>query len=81
MEQGPDADLGMTRRRDPDALPPSNKFEAAMYWLHKAFAALGHGNAVFAIKAGLITVILSIPYRLKNSAHFAYCKLPECVGL
>ncbi|GJE89275.1 aromatic acid exporter family member 2 domain-containing protein [Phanerochaete sordida] len=72
MEQEPDSDLGATRRRDPDALPPSNKFESAMYWLHRAFAALGHGNAVFAIKAGLLTVILSIPYRLKNSAHFAY---------
>lgn len=76
MEQNPNTDLGLTRRRDPDALPPSNSFETAMYWLHKVIAALGHGNAVFAIKAGLVTVILSIPYRLKNSANFAYSKLP-----
>ena len=82
MEQlDPDSDLGTTRRRDPDALPPSNRFETAMYWLHKAFAALGHGNAVFAIKAGLLTVVLSIPYRLRDSAHFAYSELPSQAAL
>lgn len=49
----------MTNRRDPDALPPSNAFETAMYWIHTGLAALGHGNAVFAIKAGLLTGMLS----------------------
>lgn len=88
-----DPDLGETRRRDPDALPPTNAFETAMYWVHHTLAALGHGNVVFAIKAGLLTgtsvfvpavpeispaptVILSIPYRLKNSAHLAYSTSP-----
>lgn len=54
-----DADLGQTRRRDPDALPPSNLFEAVMYWLYHATAALGGGNVLFAIKAGLLTGKLS----------------------
>ena len=55
MEYQSDVDLGMTQRRDPDALPPSSAFETAMYWVHHALAALGHGNCVFAIKAGLLT--------------------------
>lgn len=55
METQPDTDLGSTKRRDPDALPPSNGFEAGMFWLYHAFAALGHGNTVFAIKAALLT--------------------------
>lgn len=55
MEAQLDPDLGLTKRRDPDALPPSNKFEAVMFWIHHAFAALGHGNTVFAIKAALLT--------------------------
>ena len=50
-----EADLGMARRRDPDALPPANAFELVMYWLHNLLGALGSGNAVFAIKAGLLT--------------------------
>ncbi|KIP04314.1 hypothetical protein PHLGIDRAFT_493842 [Phlebiopsis gigantea 11061_1 CR5-6] len=74
MEHQPDTDLGMTQRRDPDALPPSNLFESLMYWVHQGFAALGSGNFVFAIKAGLLTVALSLPYRIKSSAHFAYSK-------
>lgn len=50
-----DSDLGQTRRRDPDALPPSNLFELVMLWLYQAGASLGGGNVVFAIKAGLLT--------------------------
>ncbi|EKM60249.1 uncharacterized protein PHACADRAFT_246113 [Phanerochaete carnosa HHB-10118-sp] len=72
MEQEPDMDLGMTGRRDPDALPPSNTFETVMYGLHRLVVGFGNGNAVFAIKAGLLTVLLSLPYRIKGSAHFAY---------
>ena len=49
------ADLGMAKRRDPDALPPSNAFELVMYWLHNLLGALASGNCVFAIKAGLLT--------------------------
>ncbi len=50
-----EADLGMTSRRDPDALPPSNRFEAIMYWVHHSITSLGGGNSVFALKAGLLT--------------------------
>lgn len=62
----------MTRRRDPDALPPSNAFQHAMHWIHDMVSALGRGNALFALKAGLLTVILSIPSFLKSTAAFAY---------
>ncbi|KAL7281004.1 hypothetical protein ACG7TL_004306 [Trametes sanguinea] len=65
-------DLGMTRRRDPDALPPSNAFQYVMHVIYEAVTALGRGNALFALKAGLLTVILCIPSFLRGSAAFAY---------
>ncbi|KAI0653782.1 hypothetical protein C8Q70DRAFT_927041 [Cubamyces menziesii] len=65
-------DLGATRRRDPDALPPTNAFQHLMHWLYENVTALGRGNALFALKAGLLTVILCIPSFLKGSAAFAY---------
>jgi hypothetical protein len=48
-------DLGAPAPRDPDALPPRNAFERAMNVLYFGFAALGHGNVQFALKAGLLT--------------------------
>ncbi|CDO69808.1 hypothetical protein BN946_scf184803.g6 [Trametes cinnabarina] len=65
-------DLGMTRRRDPDALPPSNAFQYVMHIIYEAATALGRGNALFALKAGMLTVILCIPSFLRASAAFAY---------
>ena len=49
------ADLGLTGRRDPDALPPSNFFEMVMSWLYQGFMSLMSGNSLFAIKAGVLT--------------------------
>ncbi|PCH32963.1 hypothetical protein WOLCODRAFT_141429 [Wolfiporia cocos MD-104 SS10] len=72
METEWDEDLGMASRRHPDALPPSNLFEHIMAWVHTAIFSLGGGNVMFAVKAGLLTVILSIPSFLKSTAHFAY---------
>ncbi|OCH87285.1 hypothetical protein OBBRIDRAFT_814199 [Obba rivulosa] len=72
MEPEWSQDLGFTSRRDPDALPPTNLFQKAMYWLHKGITALSHGNAVFALKGGLLTVLLCIPNFLKSTAEFAY---------
>ncbi|KAJ7272064.1 hypothetical protein B0H12DRAFT_1299013 [Mycena haematopus] len=65
-------DLGIARRRDPDALPPRNGFEWAMSLLYRGFAELGRGNTLFAIKAATLTVILCLPSLLKSSATFAY---------
>lgn len=48
-------DLGMPRRRDPDALPPHNGFEWLMNKLYHGVANLGGGNALFALKAGVLT--------------------------
>ena len=45
----------MTSRRDPDALPPSGPFQIAMHKLYDATTSLGRGNALFALKAGLLT--------------------------
>ncbi|KAF7338076.1 hypothetical protein MVEN_02032100 [Mycena venus] len=65
-------DLGMARRRDPDALPPRNRFEWVMSLVYRGFAELGRGNTLFAIKAATLTLILCIPSLLKSSATFAY---------
>jgi hypothetical protein len=48
-------DLGAPAPRDPDALPPRNAFEAAARAVHGLVIALGHGNVLFALKAGVLT--------------------------
>ncbi|KAJ7581095.1 hypothetical protein C8J56DRAFT_256925 [Mycena floridula] len=65
-------DLGMPRRRDPDALPPGNAIEWLMSHLYRGIGGLGGGNALYAIKAGALTVIMCIPIFLKSVAPLAY---------
>ncbi|KAF8811417.1 hypothetical protein BYT27DRAFT_7336184 [Phlegmacium glaucopus] len=65
-------DLGIPRGRDPDALPPRNSAEWVMTLIHSFIMGLGGGNALFAIKASLLTVLLCLPYFFKSSAPFAY---------
>lgn len=48
-------DLGLPHRRDPDALPPRNTMEWIMMLIHSFIMGLGGGNALFAIKAGVLT--------------------------
>jgi hypothetical protein len=48
-------DLGMARRRDPDALPPRNRFEWVMGLVYRGFAELGKGNTLYALKAATLT--------------------------
>jgi hypothetical protein len=48
-------DLGIARRRDPDYLPPRNAFEWAMSHLFGFFESFKAGNALYAVKAGLLT--------------------------
>lgn len=48
-------DLGMPRRRDPDALPPNNIVERALNIIYHGAFSLGGGNMLFAVKAGLLT--------------------------
>ncbi|CAK5277324.1 unnamed protein product [Mycena citricolor] len=67
-----DFDLGDAKRRDPDALPPRNHFEWFMSMLYRAVAQLGRGNALFAIKGAILTILLCLPTFLKSSATFAY---------
>lgn len=73
-------DLGSPQQRDPDALPPRNAFEWVMSVLYYGAAGLVHGNALFAVKAGLFTVALSLPFYFKNSASFAYRALLSPFG-
>lgn len=70
-----DQDLGLPKRRDPDALPPRNLAESLMGLSYKLFAALGTDGVLFGIKAGLLSVALSLPSLFKSSAGFAYGEL------
>ena len=47
--------LEKPERRDPDALPPGNGLEALGNIVYHAVSALGRGNAVFGLKAGLLS--------------------------
>lgn len=49
------ADLGVPRRRDPDALPPRNSLESFMNLLYHGLSSLGCGNVLFALKAATLT--------------------------
>ncbi|KAK7688323.1 hypothetical protein QCA50_008695 [Cerrena zonata] len=68
------ADLGLTGRRDPDALPPSNFFEIVMSWLYNGFRSLMSGNSLFALKAGVLTILMCLPSFLKTTVEFAYAQ-------
>ncbi|KAG7095039.1 hypothetical protein E1B28_005829 [Marasmius oreades] len=72
LMSGPTDDLGLARRRDPDALPPRNSFEWVVSHLYRFVASLGGGNALYAVKAGILTTIMCLPSFLKSSAQFAY---------
>jgi len=62
----------MPHRRDPDALPPRNAFEWISNVTYHLVVSLGGGNVIFAVKAGLLTVVLSLPSLMKSSASLAY---------
>jgi hypothetical protein len=72
VEEEWESDLGQAKGRDPDALPPRNRFEFVISYVYSKLAALGRGNALFALKAGLLTIVLCIPLYIKSSSEFAY---------
>lgn len=55
MEPSTQDPVSIGGRRDPDALPPRNAFEAFGRMVYSGFCALGRGNCVFAFKAGIMT--------------------------
>jgi len=70
-----DLNLPTPRRRDPDVLPPRNLVERVAGTVYRALVSLGSGNVVFALKAGIFTVLLCLPSLFKSSAGFAYREL------
>ena len=60
IEPAPEANnrLGFCARRDPDALPPTSALAAFARAVYCAFTALGHGNSIFAFKAGFMAGML-----------------------
>ncbi|KAH6904695.1 hypothetical protein BKA70DRAFT_1296143 [Coprinopsis sp. MPI-PUGE-AT-0042] len=67
-----EGDLGLPKRRDPDALPPRNVLEWLMSRIHRASVSLWAGNSLFAIKAGFISLALCLPFLLKHTAAWSY---------
>ncbi|THU98769.1 hypothetical protein K435DRAFT_720372 [Dendrothele bispora CBS 962.96] len=65
-------DLGMPRKRDPDALPPRNTLESIARKVYKLVVSLASGNTLYALKAAFLTTLLCLPYFLRESAPFAY---------
>ncbi|EGN97169.1 hypothetical protein SERLA73DRAFT_183808 [Serpula lacrymans var. lacrymans S7.3] len=72
MEPSWMSDLGKAARRDPDALPPRNALEMIMNIIYRVFTNMGGGNVLFAVKAGALTVLLSLPSFFKSTASYAY---------
>lgn len=48
-------DLGAAGRRDPDAFPPANAWEATGHHIFALISGLGGGNMMFALKGGALT--------------------------
>ncbi|KAJ2933854.1 hypothetical protein H1R20_g3236, partial [Candolleomyces eurysporus] len=68
-------DLGLPKKRDPDALPPRNALELILNTVYHALNGITTGNSLFAIKAGLISVALCLPYLIQESAAYAFIGL------
>ncbi|KAJ3758691.1 hypothetical protein EV360DRAFT_43339 [Lentinula raphanica] len=64
--------LPYPKRRDPDALPPGNIWELMGRWVYKRVVGLTGGNALYAVKAGVLTTLMCIPFFIRGSAQFAY---------
>jgi hypothetical protein len=43
------------KRRDPDTLPPRNVWEGIGNWIYKRVVGITSGNALYAVKAGVLT--------------------------
>ncbi|KAF7322544.1 hypothetical protein HMN09_00032900 [Mycena chlorophos] len=65
-------DLWTAKKRDPDALPPRNNLEWVMNRIYRLFSELGTGNTLYALKGGILTVLMCLPSLMKSSATFAY---------
>ncbi|KAF8123857.1 hypothetical protein EV363DRAFT_1587054 [Boletus edulis] len=72
LDQTSLTDLGQAVRRDPDALPPRNVLEKTVNWAYYTAKGIGGGNALYALKAGVLTILLSLPSFFQSSAEFAY---------
>ncbi|KAK0527944.1 hypothetical protein OC842_004699 [Tilletia horrida] len=72
MTRAEDSVWCKTKRRDPDALEPTNVVQMLGKGLYDAVRMLFRGNILFAIKAGLLILLVSIPAYLKSSAYFFY---------
>jgi hypothetical protein len=54
LDKSAEVALGHVSARDPDALPPRNAFGLIRRSIYRSILSLGHGNSVFALKAGVM---------------------------
>ncbi|KAG9311166.1 hypothetical protein JVU11DRAFT_8233 [Chiua virens] len=72
LDPASQTDLGDAVRRDPDVLPPRNALEKTVNWMYHTAKEIGSGNVLFALKAGILTILLALPSFLKSSGGYAY---------
>jgi len=68
----PTPDLGLPFRRDPDALPARNRVEWTFAVMYAFVEGLSSGNVLFALKAGVMSVAMCLPFFFSSSSQFAY---------
>ncbi|CAD6889139.1 unnamed protein product [Tilletia controversa] len=61
-----------TKKRDPDALEPTNWIERLGKACYNGVHNIFRGNILFAIKAGFLILLVSLPAYFKSSAYFFY---------
>lgn len=64
--------LGRAKRRDPDAQPFETPILNALGYIDKLFDIFSNKEFLFAIKAGLLTVLVALPAYVPSSARFFY---------
>ncbi|KAJ3887443.1 hypothetical protein GG344DRAFT_68810 [Lentinula edodes] len=64
--------LPYPKQRDPDVLLLSNVGEFMDRWIYNRVVGLTTGNTLYAVKAGVPTTLMCIPFFIPGSAQFAY---------
>ncbi|KAE8239564.1 hypothetical protein A4X13_0g8141 [Tilletia indica] len=72
MTSSEEFDWCQTKKRDPDALEPTNWIERLGRALYNGAHHIFRGNILFSIKAGILILIASLPAYFKSSAFFFY---------
>lgn len=64
--------LGRVHKRNPEAIPHTNRFIVALSYLSAIPDFITNREFLFAVKAGVLTLLVSLPAFLESSASFFY---------